>query len=1013
MDFFRMDGKTTKKNREAWMLVAITLLSVLYGCFALAQDDPFALGVNAGSGGSPLVSPPSSGPTDTLVLPENPNLGSQPGGQPLFPPADSGQNTAAPLPVGTDTLVQTPSQPQIPSQPQTPSQPQIPAQVPAAQFPPAQAQMGQIQPGQVQLGQIQADPAPQAQSSPAQQAMPAQQATPAQQTAPAQPNPYLSLMCRPEYDGNAAIGEECTLEDILRGVTAPRERFRLTDEYWQLTGALIRCNLAAIYANDVAACVGLSQGQVMDPNAEALWISEKRLADEAKRDARIAFVTAQYRCAALGKRTASDFRPEMLPVPVDPPTVDSYNTRADEIARNRTFTARASMLNQRIPYQYSAVCAYRAAVAESLSAFAALYNTPNCSAPRLLAALKRHTEDKRKLLDAVIVYNRLIAEYVAETVGSQIQGDRLLMTLNQSPKKRTAGTPAYRMADTGGSQIIRGQEFQPAPRGRGQSGGAIGSGASTRPSLSRAPGMLRDSAPQNAAGEGATILRSSNSEPVPRSPLPPASSSPASSSPVLSVPALSPPANSVPEVPSAVPNGGGLALPFEIPSAGYLAPAEDVIIRGQMPDTPPAAGAGSGSDMILSDTPLLNDGGSAVGVPAGTGEVFPPPAQGSAPSQNPVLPQDTTAQPQNPVPPQDTAQPQNVVPPQNAAQPQNVVPPQNAVQLQNTVPPPARGVAQPQDIVPPQVPQQDIPQFDVPSQTIPSALPPDGNAAVPTQDPSSPPSGAPAGGTSASYAKPRSESQKAEALRQTRSLADLLFSIKSSASGAGEGDIVEIPLSLSEMLSYVGDVNRRVEAVDSYWHLRVLIASLAVETKTLETVDRLIASLGSATGEAQAVLPTVQSYRQGTLGRVAELRGLIRAAQTELMRRSGRTPEIGWPIPSSAPCLGPYNLESGGALARNFELLTQTVLIPEKIDAVWDTALSLGTPESLFVPEIVPDGTVDGTNCYLDILENKRLAVIAFLDEIESLNGSIVRYVDAFSPSPLPSETYVHCLIGE
>lgn len=906
MEFFRFYGKTANKNRSAWMPAVAALLFVWYGCVVLAQETPFAQGTNADTEGSFLASPAPLNSSGPLALPENPH----PSDSQLLAPSDPPQNVSAGLAAPTGTAPAAPAAPAGTA----------PAQIPAAAAPVTQA------------------------------------------ATPAQPNPYLPLMCRPEHEGTAAVGEDRSLEDILRGVSSPQERFRLTDAYWQLTGELIRCNLAAVYANDVASCVCRYQGQAMGSNAEALWVSAKRLADEAKRDARVAFVTAQYRCAALARRSAAAFRPEMLPVPTDPPTVEPYNTRAEEIARNRTFTARASMLNQRIPYQYNALCAYRAAVAESLSAFAALYNDPNCSAPQLLAALKRHTDDKRKMLESVILYNRLIAEYVAETVGPQIQGDRLLMTFNQYPKNRTAD-PAYRMADNRGTQIIRGQEFQPAPRGQ------VSGSANTRPSI---PARQ---APQHARPGAATILRSST---------------PAAANPALE--STPPPALLAPGEPAKT---EGLTLPFEIPSARRADTSEEMIIRGQMPDAPSAGG-----DLILPDIVPADSGGGNTGAAPEAGGIVPPqedplPPQSAAPGQDLFAPPQTAAPAQNPLPPQEEPF-QQQIPPQNAL-PQTAAPPQNNLL--------------PQNVQAPQTPQVDLPQF-APSQTVPSALPPDGNPAPPAEV-QAPPSGAPAGGTSATYAKPRSEQEKAQILRQTRSLSDLLFSIKSTTSGAGEGDILEIPLSLGEMLSRVGDPRLRIEAVDSYWHLRTQVASLAVENKILETVDRLIASMNSASAEARAVIPTIQSYRQGTLGRIAELRGEIRAAQMELMRRSGRTPDVGWPIPSSTPCHGPYNLESGSSPSVNFEILTQTVLIPEKIDAVWDTAVSLGPPESLFVPEIAPDGTVDGTYCYLDILENKRLAVMTFLDEIESLNGSIVRYVDAFSPTALPSETYVHCLTGE
>lgn len=263
---------------------------------------------------------------------------------------------------------------------------------------------------------------------------------------------------------------------------------------------------------------------------------------------------------------------------------------------------------------------------------------------------------------------------------------------------------------------------------------------------------------------------------------------------------------------------------------------------------------------------------------------------------------------------------------------------------------------------------------------------------------------------------PRSLDLTPEQGEKLWAITSALFPVAANKSGAGDSEIVEIPLSLHDALSRTSGGEPRLLAVESYWSLRRLIAALHLERQIKESASAMLAALLSSgveeSPEFQALTATWRSYLASSDARMAELKVTIRGEQVNLMSLCGRSTDQGWPIPSSFPWFENYRLESDSAKDQNFRLIAESVLIPEKILAVYADGFALGEVETLFKPEMTSFERMDDGYLYLKTLENKRLAALGYMRILESLNNSIARYVNAFS-STLDAKRFADCLIGE
>ena len=254
---------------------------------------------------------------------------------------------------------------------------------------------------------------------------------------------------------------------------------------------------------------------------------------------------------------------------------------------------------------------------------------------------------------------------------------------------------------------------------------------------------------------------------------------------------------------------------------------------------------------------------------------------------------------------------------------------------------------------------------------------------------------------------------------QIQETVSTLFRINVGKSGAGDSPIVEMPVSLRQAIGNTQGIQERLAIVEAYWDLRTLIAKLEIEKSVLKisesTLNDLPAKLRAFQGtpDLNALTGSWRAEILRSQAKIDEIKISVREGQIQLLRKMGRSTENGWPIPSSVPFWGPaYRLETAGARTSSFLLLTELILIPEKLQTIRETGPRLGSANRLFIPEFSTwSKTEDGWR-FLKLLDNKRKNAIFFIDLLKSLNCSIARYVSYYSAIPVPNEIFVKSLIG-
>jgi hypothetical protein len=140
---------------------------------------------------------------------------------------------------------------------------------------------------------------------------------------------------------------------------------------------------------------------------------------EQRRTAEMEFIKQQWVLAELLKQyKGQNLRETELPIPADIPMYPRYRTHADIIARSE----RTQYLGRMIPIQEQLI--------ESKNATwkAASAVSQNASQPLFAAANQRMTAFL-DLTDAIIEYNKMIAEYAMETIPSNISMQQLVGTV--------------------------------------------------------------------------------------------------------------------------------------------------------------------------------------------------------------------------------------------------------------------------------------------------------------------------------------------------------------------------------------------------------------------------------------------------------------------------------------------------------------------------------------------------------------------------------------------------------
>ncbi len=243
-------------------------------------------------------------------------------------------------------------------------------------------------------------------------------------SAPAPGHPLAGYLDVPGARENALIkGKSLSIAQLLENVQNPGTRRVLLQSYWELTGKLaeFHCRLQAEQQAG-----GASAPRDMKAAGTLNLLRQQRRAAE------IEFVKQQWQFAELLRRAKGDapvVAEENLPIPMDYPLFKAYETHADKIAR----TTRSRHVGRMIPIQEQLVQSRLEACRDTFE----LHGSIPASSQELLSMLNQRTEAFLNLIEAIVDYNKMIAEYTSETIPPGISQYRLVGALIELPKIST------------------------------------------------------------------------------------------------------------------------------------------------------------------------------------------------------------------------------------------------------------------------------------------------------------------------------------------------------------------------------------------------------------------------------------------------------------------------------------------------------------------------------------------------------------------------------------------------
>lgn len=254
---------------------------------------------------------------------------------------------------------------------------------------------------------------------------------------------YILRIGEAPSDANARIyGQSLTVYEMLRPIQSPQARRKLLHAYWELSGAIAQYKLANFKKTQYTDWIADLSG-----NADAAFVkvfqSAETLAEAKTRTLELRAIQKQHALALLLQQhgvyqpvihAANRPSNEMpLPIPADLPLVGGYNTQANQMVRYRNAPSRIMQLDREIALQKEILDAkFREFDAASQYCDAVRESGPR--AEGIIDSYNQQIATQAEALDEIVKYNQLIADYVAETIGPEVTGQRLIRILLRTPQ---------------------------------------------------------------------------------------------------------------------------------------------------------------------------------------------------------------------------------------------------------------------------------------------------------------------------------------------------------------------------------------------------------------------------------------------------------------------------------------------------------------------------------------------------------------------------------------------------
>ncbi len=241
----------------------------------------------------------------------------------------------------------------------------------------------------------------------------------------------------PNEPKSAIEGKPFTVAQLLEGVWGPNQREALLEAYWELAGSLVEYNIRFNAERQIQNWYFEAKSSGNAQRADEFF-GAFHIAQQQRRATEFTFLKKQTQLVEQLQsiRGSANLKPEEYPIPCDYPSAKKYVTYAETLAR----TPRAKLLSRLIPFQEQLIDARKNERAAAERFFQATLKNRQGSVQDWVSVLNQRTGAFVELTGAVVDYNKMIAEYTSETIGSNISTYRMVGALIELPKFE-GGTP--------------------------------------------------------------------------------------------------------------------------------------------------------------------------------------------------------------------------------------------------------------------------------------------------------------------------------------------------------------------------------------------------------------------------------------------------------------------------------------------------------------------------------------------------------------------------------------------
>ncbi|MCL2117040.1 MAG: hypothetical protein FWH27_01305 [Planctomycetaceae bacterium] len=270
---------------------------------------------------------------------------------------------------------------------------------------------------------------------------------------------FLVTVTRPIQAGTE---REVYLYEILTGVTSPAQRRELLKAYWNLSEKRLHCHVRM--AQHLRLQQALEKLQMNQAATDEISLALELVSQQYKA-LELEFIQAQYRFLDLQSKIPTSStrwrsgyaiddenewvecddavspmplgfaaqKPEdrPLPVPMDFPLAVPYDTKVEELKKQRSLSQKSLLLNHTIPLQYDVIVT-RTSARQIADKQGFTVMTHGQSPVMQIEALAR---EEMALISTIIEYNHQVDEYVIETFGANIPEKQLLASILVLPKQ--------------------------------------------------------------------------------------------------------------------------------------------------------------------------------------------------------------------------------------------------------------------------------------------------------------------------------------------------------------------------------------------------------------------------------------------------------------------------------------------------------------------------------------------------------------------------------------------------